>query len=587
MADTISYIKVGNENHPIDAITVNGITLTSAEKTLWNNKQDALTFDSIPTENSGNPITSGGIYTVIKDNEYVIAAAINDINTRLTNVESGEGSGSGSGITSESDPMFASSPAAGITAADISNWRSMSSGGITSESDPVFAASVAASITASDISNWNSKTSNTGTLTGVKFNGTNATVSNGVASISVTIPAAQVQSDWNATTGVSAIKNKPTIPAAVTEAIVSGWGFTKNTGTLTGITFNGTSVSPSGGVVTIAESDPVFAASVAASITASDISNWNSKQNGGSYVLIGDNNLDGVPINIGAGPVSLLTGSPLYVYNDSITKIVSCNAYDWSGIVRTSASGRVDGLSTLPTHVTLQDDLNYIWNKVPDATNSADIGKIIVATYDSTNGYHWEKTKTMPYGNVLNFPGSLGTLNIGNGMVYNTGMTNWSWIEIVNPSTGNSIKTLQDDLDAIRQLPAVTSSDLHKILTVEYDSISGYHWEKAGDITLYNNGRLIAPGSVGTTYLDTSGVYKNDRSSWDWIMTGTGSTSRTLQSDLNAIRQLPAVTSTQNGQVLQVVNGQWTLVTPVSIYSGSSTPNNSQGTNGDLYLQTS
>lgn len=46
-----------------------------------------------------------------------------------------------------------------------------------------------------------------------------------------TIPAEQVNADWNATSGKAQILNKPTIPAAVTERTVSGWGFTKNTGT--------------------------------------------------------------------------------------------------------------------------------------------------------------------------------------------------------------------------------------------------------------------------------------------------------------------------------------------------------------------
>ena len=46
-----------------------------------------------------------------------------------------------------------------------------------------------------------------------------------------TIPAEQVNADWNATSGKAQILNKPTIPAAVTESTVSGWGFTKNTGT--------------------------------------------------------------------------------------------------------------------------------------------------------------------------------------------------------------------------------------------------------------------------------------------------------------------------------------------------------------------
>lgn len=75
-------------------------------------------------------------------------------------------------------------------------------GGITTETDPVFKASPAAKITDSDITNWNKAEAN-------------------------------VQSDWNATDSSSDayIKNKPTIPAAVTESTVSGWGFTKNTGT--------------------------------------------------------------------------------------------------------------------------------------------------------------------------------------------------------------------------------------------------------------------------------------------------------------------------------------------------------------------
>lgn len=42
------------------------------------------------------------------------------------------------------------------------------------------------------------------------------------------------------------LSNKPTIPSAVTESTVSGWGFTKNTGTITGIKMNGASKGTSG-----------------------------------------------------------------------------------------------------------------------------------------------------------------------------------------------------------------------------------------------------------------------------------------------------------------------------------------------------
>ena len=42
------------------------------------------------------------------------------------------------------------------------------------------------------------------------------------------------------------LTNKPTIPSAVTETTVSGWGFTKNAGTITGIKMNGASKGTSG-----------------------------------------------------------------------------------------------------------------------------------------------------------------------------------------------------------------------------------------------------------------------------------------------------------------------------------------------------
>ena len=49
---------------------------------------------------------------------------------------------------------------------------------------------------------------------------------------------------------------------------------------------------------------------------------------------------------------------------------------------------------------------------------------------------------------------------------------------------------------------------------------------------------------------------------------------------------IPSVTSADNGKILMVVNGVWTLVSPATLYSGSGAPNNSQGNNGDIYVQT-
>lgn len=47
----------------------------------------------------------------------------------------------------------------------------------------------------------------------------------------------------------NALKDKPTIPPAITESVVSGWGFTKNTGTVNSVKMNGKPVTITDGAV--------------------------------------------------------------------------------------------------------------------------------------------------------------------------------------------------------------------------------------------------------------------------------------------------------------------------------------------------
>ena len=117
-------------------------------------------------------------------------------------------------------------------------------------------------VTESTVSGWGF-TKNTGTITGITMNGASKGTS-GVVDLG-TVITSETQSDWNITDTSSAayIKNKPTIPSitglateqyvdeeilanATTESTVSGWGFTKNAGTITGITMNGASKGTSG-----------------------------------------------------------------------------------------------------------------------------------------------------------------------------------------------------------------------------------------------------------------------------------------------------------------------------------------------------
>ena len=63
--------------------------------------------------------------------------------------------------------------------------------------------------------------------------------------------------------------------------------------------------------------------------------------------------------------------------------------------------------------------------------------------------------------------------------------------------------------------------------------------------------------------------------------------SSTVAHVANTTIHLPAVTSSDNGKVLKVVDGVWTVSVPINVYSGNNSPDNSMGNNGDIYLQTS
>lgn len=88
---------------------------------------------------------------------------------------------------------------------------SIAAGGLTTETDPVFSASAAAGITSTDISNWNGKTSNTGTVTSVGVsNATNGglTISDSpvTSSGSITIGHTNVLTSAQTTQAVYPIK---------------------------------------------------------------------------------------------------------------------------------------------------------------------------------------------------------------------------------------------------------------------------------------------------------------------------------------------------------------------------------------------
>lgn len=110
----------------------------------------------------------------------------------------------------------------------------------------------------------------------------------------------------------------------------------------------------------------------------------------------------------------------------------------------------------------------------------------------------------------------------------------------------------------------------------------------SGNITLHKVAKtgtyndLIGKPTIPTVNNATLTIQKNGTT----VNTFTANASSNVTANIQ-VNELPTVSSSDNGKVLQVVNGAWSLVTPTAIYSGTSAPDSNTGNNGDIYLQTS
>lgn len=189
----------------------------------------------------------------------------------LDQIANGEAGGGGGGITVETDPIFLESPAASITEAKKTEWDNKVdkvSGKQLSTED--FTSALKTKL--EGLSNYDDtelseaistlrgdfdKLVSGDTTTAIKtFNEVIAfldgiqdsqDLSSIIASIEQQI-ASKMDKATLATVATSGsyndLSNKPTIPSAVTESTVSGWGFTKNTGTVTKVKINGSEKTP-------------------------------------------------------------------------------------------------------------------------------------------------------------------------------------------------------------------------------------------------------------------------------------------------------------------------------------------------------
>ena len=350
---------------------------------------------------------------------------------------------------------------------------------------------------------------------------TSADMQAGTATTGRTITAARVKEAvqyWDAITEVQVNgtaltpdSNKAvniTVPSEVTESTVSGWGFTKNTGTYS---------KPSGGIpasdLTSAvqtslgkadtalqsyiETDPVYSASAAAGITSSDISNWNSKTS-----------------NVG-----------------TIT-----------GITMNGSSKGTSGVVNLGTVVTSETDPVFL------ASAAAEISLSDIINWDN-------KTSNV---------GTITSVKMNGSTVSSSG----------EADLGTVITS-----HATHKLTATNGTATSASGTITYvESLTGTNTATSGDLTVTATRKTV---TIPTVNNSTISIQKGGTAVDSF--TTNASSAKTI----NIPNELPSYSSSDSGKVLSVnSSGSLVWVTPAQIYSGSSAPNNSNGNNGDLYVQT-
>jgi hypothetical protein len=246
---------------------------------------------SVPTglAISGSPITTSGTLAISFAAGYAIPTTAKQSNW---DTAYGWGDHSAAGyLTTETDPVFTASDAAGITSTDITNWDTAygwgdhsAAGYLTTETDPVFTASDAAGITSTDITNWDTAYgwgdhSAAGYLTTETDPVFTASDAAGITSTDITNWDTAYGWGDHATAGYLTTETDPVFTASDAAGITStditnwdtayGWGDHATAGYLT------------------TETDPVFTASDAAGITSTDITNWDTAYGWGDHSAAG------------------------------------------------------------------------------------------------------------------------------------------------------------------------------------------------------------------------------------------------------------------------------------------------------------
>ena len=326
-------------------------------------------------------------------------------------------------------------------------------------------------------------------------------------------------------------------------------------------------LSAQGYITTFQETDPVFTASVAHGISASDISNWNDKLSqadlsaqayaGYSYVYaaysyildtIVDNELViAVALTDLDERITIITDT--YVSTEALAQ----QAYiTQAQLSENSYLTQHQSLANYVTKAMLSAQAYLMTETDPVFTASAAHG---ISSSDISN---WNDKVSKA---ELSAQGYITTFQETDPMFVASAAYSITFDNIENWDA----KVSKTELSSQSYLQSFTETDPVFVASAAYGITSS-------NITSWNN-KVSANNSTITIQKNSSTVD---------TFTTNQSSAKTINIPVN---ELPTVTSSDNGKVLMVVNGAWAVVDPIRIYGGSEEPSNQNGNNGDIYLQ--
>ena len=309
-----------------------------------------------------------------------------------------------------------------------------------------------------------------------------------------TIPAAQVNADWNASSGLGVILNKPVVPAqpSVTTAAAGSAALAYNTAngefTFTPPDLSSfateTYVTTRGYLTSYTETDPIFSASAASNITTTKISNWDTSYGWGNHASVGYLTLESDTLQtvINRGNTST---SPAYFTN----KLYYQNNFTVLADLSISLATQYPGMfTTCSTNGKAYASFNNEWNELLTWYSSIDdLTDVDTTTSAPQNGQvlKWNGNKWTPANDLTGGGGgglALTDLSVqsatpagGGSLVYNDGSGVFTYTP---PDLSSYITSLGD---SIRDADFTTDGIMKRSSAGVYTSITdnSANWDSA------------------------------------------------------------------------------------------------------------